>query len=441
MTTYIQNKEVTDMNFNFDVQSIRKQFPACDINERGIPIAYLDGPGGTQVPKRVLDAMTEYLINDNANEDGNFKASFNTEDIEISVREAAADFLGCTPDEIGFSCSSTQNSFNLAANLSKTFIPGDEVIITEIDHRCNSAPWRSLEKLGCVVKTVRLDPETQQLDFNDFETKLSEKTKIVAINWASNALGTITNVKKYIDAAHQQGALTVVDAVHYAAHLPIDVKAIDADALLCSSYKWFGPHVGIIYLKKKLIDTLEFNNAGADDISKGVRKFHMGTPQYELLCGVREAIDFIASIGEKYINFFLDETKNIEGRRKNIIAGMLAIDAYESPLAAKLRNGLRVIEGVTVYGPAEGQPRTPTVVFTMDKYSPGFVTKVFGSRSINSWHGDFYAIEAISALGLSESGGLIRLGLAPYCTESDIDRVLETVTSIASGKYDSIHPL
>ena len=194
-------------------------------------------------------------------------------------------------------------------------------------------------------------------------------------------------------------------------------------------------------IKKELIDTLEFNNAGADDISKGVRKFHMGTPQYELLCGVREAIDFIASIGEKYINFFLDETKNIEGRRKNIIAGMLAIDAYESPLAAKLRNGLRVIEGVTVYGPAEGQPRTPTVVFTMDKYSPGFVTKVFGSRSINSWHGDFYAIEAISALGLSESGGLIRLGLAPYCTESDIDRVLETVTSIASGKYDSIHPL
>lgn len=163
----------------------------------------------------------------------------------------------------------------------------------------------------------------------------------------------------------------------------------------------------------------------------------MGTPQYEHLCGIRAAIDFIASIGEKYVSDFADELEGLEGRRRNVVAGMLAIDAYEAPLAEKLRKGLRRIEGVNVYGPAEGQPRTPTVVFTMDNYSPEFVTKVFGSKAINSWNGDFYAIKAIKAIGLSESGGVVRLGLAPYCTEGDIDRVLSTVVSIAAGEYDS----
>ena len=425
------------MSFKFDVEEVRRQFPACSLEIDGIPIAYLDGPGGTQVPHQVLNAITGYLINDNANEDGNFKAGLQARNIEASAREAAADFLGCEPEEIGFNCSSTQNCYNLAINLSKEFKPGDELIITEIDHRCNSAPWKSLERLGCIVKTVRLDTDTQQLDFQDFESKLSEKTKVVAINWASNALGTITDVKKFIDAAHRYGAITVVDAVHYAAHLPIDVKDIDTDALLCSPYKWFGPHMGVIYLKKEIIARLDFNNAKADDIKEGARKFHMGTPQYEQLCGIREAVNFIASLGEKYADEFIDELRGLDGRRKNIVAGMLAIDTYEAPLAEKLRKGLRRIEGVNVYGPAEGEPRTPTVVFTMDKYNPDFVTRIFGSKAINSWNGDFYAVEAIEAMGLSESGGVIRLGLAPYCTEADIDRVLSTVNSIAAGEYNS----
>ncbi|WP_428257988.1 cysteine desulfurase-like protein [Gallibacter sp. Marseille-QA0791] len=425
------------MSFKFDVEAVRKQFPACSIEIDGTPIAYLDGPGGTQVPQQVLDAITGYLVNDNANEDGNFTASYKARQVEDAAREAAADFLGCDPEEIGFNCASTQNCYNLAINLSKTFKPGDELIITEIDHQCNIAPWESLQRMGCVVKTVKLDTKTQQLDFEDFKSKLSDKTKVVAVNWASNGLGTITDVKKFIDEAHKYGALTVIDAVHYAAHLPIDVKAIGTDALLCSSYKWFGPHMGVIYLRKELIDSLDFNNAGADDISEGARKFHMGTPQYEHLCGIRAAIDFIASIGEKYVSDFADELEGLEGRRRNVVAGMLAIDAYEAPLAEKLRKGLRRIEGVNVYGPAEGQPRTPTVVFTMDNYSPEFVTKVFGSKAINSWNGDFYAIKAIKAIGLSESGGVIRLGLAPYCTEGDIDRVLSTVVSIAAGEYDS----
>ena len=425
------------MSFKFDVEAVRREFPACSLEIDGVPIAYLDGPGGTQLPQRVLDAITGYLINDNANEDGNFKASLKARDVEQSAREAAADFLGCDPEEIGFNCSSTQNCYNLAINLSKNFKPGDELIVTEIDHRCNIAPWESLQRLGCVIKMVRLDPETQELDFEDYKSKLSDRTKVVAVNWASNALGTITDVKKYIDEAHKYGALTVVDAVHYSAHLPIDVKAIDTDALLCSPYKWFGPHMGVIYLKKEIIADLDFNNANADDIKEGARKFHMGTPQYEQLCGIKEAVNFISSLGEKYSDDFAAETRTLKGRRKNVISGMLAIDAYEAPLSEKLRKGLRRIDGVNVYGPAEGRPRTPTVVFTMDNYTPDFVTKIFGSKAINSWNGDFYAVEAIEALGLAESGGVIRLGLAPYCTEADIDRVLSTVSSIAAGEYDS----
>lgn len=417
--------------FAFDVQKFREQFPACRLEVAGAPIAYLDGPGGTQVPQRVVDAITGYLIGTNANEGGNFRASYITDEVEQAAFAAAADFLGCSPQEVGFSLGSTQHSYNFSVNIAKTLDPGDELIITEIDHRCNSQPWRRLGKLGFTVKQVRMDPETQQLDFEDYLSKLSDRTKVVAVNWASNAIGTITDVKKYIDAAHEAGAVTVVDAVHYAAHLPMDVKAIGTDVLLCSPYKFFGPHMGLAYMDEKLLAGLEFNNAGAEDIAEGSRKFHMATPQYEFLAGMTEAINMIADTGAEYADCFEDELKGLEGRRRNVVAGMLAFDAYEAPLAARIRRSLRRIPGVKVYGPAEGQPRTPTVAFTMEGHRPEEVTKVLGDKGINAWHGDFYAIEVIEALGLTESGGLIRVGLAPYCTESDVDRLLATVAEIA----------
>ena len=424
------------MSFKFDVQAVREQFPACSKLIDATPIAYLDGPGGTQVPQRVLDAIVGYLVNDNANEDGQFEASRKANPIEFEARRAAADFLGCSPEEIGFNCSSTQNCYNMAMNLSKKFKPGDEIMISQIDHQCNIAPWQSLERYGCVIKWIKLDTEKQELDFEDFKSKLSDKTKLVAINWASNGLGTITDVKKYIAEAHKFGAITVIDAVHYAAHEPIDVKDIDTDILVCSAYKWFGPHVGVTYMKEELIAATDFSNAGAEDVAEGARKFHMGTPQYEHLCGVTEAVNFIASVGEKYADCFADRLEGLEGRRRNVVAGMTAFSAYESPLGEKLRRNLRRIEGVNLYGPSEETPRTPTVVFTMDNYTPEFVAKVLGSKAINSWNGDFYAIEPLKALGLLETGGVVRLGLAPYCTEGDIDRTISTIASIAAGDYD-----
>lgn len=345
--------------------------------------------------------------------------------------------MGCGKDEVGFGASSTQNSFNFSVNIGRTLEVGDELIITEMDHRCNSQPWRRLGLLGFEVKTVKLDLVTQQLDFEDYKSKLSAKTKVVAINWGSNAIGTVTDVKKFVEAAHEVGALTIIDAVHYAAHFPVDVKEINADVLLCSAYKWFGSHIGLIYMKKELLDNLEFNNAGADDIAEGGRKFHMGTPAYEHMAGVTATVNFIAEIGAEYVDYFKEELGNLKGRRRKIVAGMMAFDAYETPLSVRLRKSMRALPGITVYGPAEGDDRTPTVAFTVDGYTPEFVAKILGDKGINVWHGDFYAIEAVEALGLTERGGLIRAGMAPYCTESDIDRIIATVTSIVNGEYDN----
>ena len=420
-------------NFVFDIESLRKEFPACQKEMNGVPDAFLDAPAGSQVPQRVAQRIYDYLIYHNANEMGYFDLAMEAVEVEEEARSAVADFLGCEASEVGFSCSSTQNSFNLAHAYAKKLKPGDELIVTDIDHRCNRASWISLQEIySVVVKVVRVDRETQQIDMEDLKAKLSPKTKVAAFNWASNALGTISDVKTMCAMAHKVGAITIVDAVHYAAHFPIDVKEIDTDVLLCSAYKWFGPHVGVIYMKKKLLEEVDFYNVQTEDLI-GPRKFHMGTPQYELLAGVSEAVEFIASVGERYAECFEPKLKGLSGRRRNVVAGMLAIDEYEAPLAKKLREGLRKIPGVTVFGPAEGEPRTSTIVFTMKGKKPAEICKVLGDKGIHSWDGDFYAVELVNdVLGLKDAGGLVRFGLAPYNTEGDIDRTLQTIRDIVS---------
>ncbi|MDO4833839.1 MAG: cysteine desulfurase-like protein [Bacillota bacterium] len=424
------------LEFKFDVDTVRKQFPACKLEVAGEPIAYMDGPGGTQVPQRVLDKIMKYMIEQNANEGGNFAASAFCDIVEDGAREAAADLLGCEPGEIGFNCSSTQNNTNIAHALARKFAKGSRIVTSEMEHRCNLAPWLQMGKDGYDTQIVKLDPDTQQLDLDDFKGKLTPDTKIVSLNWASNGLGTVTDVKALIKMAHEVGAITIVDAVHYAAHFPIDVKDIGTDILLCSAYKWFGPHIGVVYMRKDLIEELDFYNVMCDDIATGPRKFHMGTPQYELLAGVIEAVNFIASVGEEYAECFEEQLKGLEDRRRNVVAGMIAFDEYESVLAKQLRFELREIPGVTVYGPAEGQPRTPTVVFRIDGFRTEEVTKVLGDNGINSWHGDYYAVEIMNALGFGgeEGGGLVRLGLAPYCTQKDVDRTLDVIRNMVNER-------
>ena len=419
------------MDFKFDVESIRRQFPACTRLHNGVPVAILDGPGGSQVPMRVAQKITDYLFYHNANEHGFFDSSRESDKLYDEARETVADFFGCDAGEVAFGYASTQNNLNLSFALLRDMKPGDEVIITDIDHRCNRSPWLMLADMGMVVKSVAVNRETQQVDLDDLKKKLSPRTKIAAFNWASNALGTISDVKKMCAMAHEVGAVTIVDAVHYAAHCPIDVRDIDTDVLVCSAYKFFGPHLGVIYLKKALLDRVEFYNVQTEDLV-GIRKFHFGTPPFELICGVAEAVEFIASVGEQYADYFSDKLKGLKGRRRNVVAGMLAIDEYEAPMAAYLRETLRKLPGVTVYGPAEGQPRTSTVVFTMEGKKPCDICTVLGDNGINTWDGDFYAVEIVNdVLGLKDAGGLVRIGLAPYNTIEDIERTIKVIKEIA----------
>lgn len=419
------------MSFNYDVNYVRAQFPAMNMKVNGKNIAFLDGPGGSQVPKRVGEKILDYLYYHNANEHGVFKASLETMALVDEAREALADFLGCSPKEVAFGASTTANNFMLAHALRRDLKAGHEVIVTDIDHVSNRTPWMNLSEIGAVVKSVKVNPETCQLDFEDYKSKLSTKTKIVAINYASNAVGTVTDVKKFIKLAHEVGAVTVVDAVHYAAHHPIDVKEIDTDILVCSAYKFFGPHIGVVYIRKELFDEIKTIKVDADDILESPVKFQTGTPNFEHICGAGEAINFIADIGEKFGAAFEEKTAHLSGRRKQVVKGMLAIDAYEETLASRLRSELRKIPGVTVYGPAEGEKRTTTVSFTVKGKNSNEVARALADEGISTWDGDFYAITLVNdVLKLGEQGGLVRIGFAPYNVMEDVDRVLQVIKSL-----------
>lgn len=415
-------------NFKFDLDYVREQFPCLCKTVNGKPAAFLDGPGGSQVPRIVVDRIADYMFYRNANAHGCFLTSEETMALHHEARETMALFFNCKPEEVIFGESSSTNNFKLALALVRDMKPGDEVIITDIDHESNRSPWRTLEEHGIVVKSVKIDLNTYTLDLNDYKSKLSDRTKVVAINWASNATGTVTDVKTMIKMAHEVGALTVIDAVHYAPHKVIDVKDIDTDFLVSSAYKYFGPHMGVMYAKGEVLDKVRTIRVLADDNTEIPEKFETGTPNFEHICGCAGAIDFIAGIGERHEEYFEDELEGLTGKRRLIVAGMLAIDAYEEPIAKKLRAGLGKINGVRLYGPPEGYPRTSTVSFTVDGKHAHEVAVFLAERGIFVWDGDFYAIEITNnVLKLSEQGGLVRVGLAPYNTMEDIDRTIEAV--------------
>lgn len=416
-------------NFKFNTKYVNEQFPCLSKKVNGIPAAFLDGPGGSQVPRSVVDRISDYLFYKNANAHGCFMTSKETEALHHEARETLAAFFNCKPQEVAFGESSSANNFRLALALVRDMKPGDEVIITDIDHECNRSPWRTLEEFGIIVKSVKIDLNTYTLDLNDYKAKLSEKTKVVAINWASNATGTVTDVKSMIEMAHAVGALTVIDAVHYAPHKIIDVKEINTDFLLCSAYKFFGPHLGVLYAKGEVLEKVRTIRVLADDNTMIPEKFEIGTPNFESICGCAAAVDFIADLGSKHEEFFKEELEGLSGKRKNIVAGMLAIDAYEEPMAKHLRTELAKISGITLYGPPEGYERTSTVSFTVAGKNSHDVAAFLAERGLFVWDGDFYAIEITNnVLKLGAQGGLVRVGLAPYNTLEEINRTVQAVS-------------
>ncbi len=419
-----------------DLSSLRAEFPALQqTDEKGRPYAFFDGPGGTQVPQSVIDAIAHYYTHANANTHGQFLYSARTETVIRDARAAMADFLNApSPDEVVFGPSATNLAFNISRAIGAQVSPGDEIIVTQLDHDANIAPWLSLQEKGVVIKFVDVDVTDCTLNLAHFETLLSPKTKLVAVGYASNAVGTINPVQRIAAMAHAVGAKVWVDAVHYAPHGPIDVQDIDCDFLMCSTYKFFGPHMGVVWGRYDLLDALPaYKVRPAEDTPP--HKFELGTGNFEGMAGVTAAINYLAAVGAQFGQDFSAPYREVgfAGRRLLLKQAMSVIAAYERQLFAQLLAGLLAIPGVHVYGITDTnrmEQRTPTVAFTKTGVSTPAIARILGENGVFVWDGHYYAIEIVKQLGLYEKGGMVRVGIAHYNTRDDIDRLLDVVRSL-----------
>jgi cysteine desulfurase family protein (TIGR01976 family) len=397
---------------------VRAQFPALRRRHNGEPVAYFDGPGGTQVPQSVADAASDYLLHHNANTHWAYPTSIETDAALAEAREALADFLGGRPSEIAFGANMTTLAFHLGRALARAWAPGDELVVTELDHHANSDPWRQLAREHALaVRVVRFRPETGQLDMDGLAAALGPRTRLLAIGAASNVLGTINDVRRAADLAHAAGALVFVDAVHYAPHALVDVAALGADFLACSAYKFYGPHIGVLWGRQALVEALDAPRLEpAPDYSP--ERLETGTQNHEGMVGAAAAVDFLASLARG------------PTRRARLEAAFGALHARGQALVERLWSGLRDIAGVTLYGPPPGKPRTPTVSFTVRGVPSEQVARALADRAVFVSHGDFYALTAVARLGQAKDG-VVRAGCACYTTAGEVDRLLDGIRALA----------
>ena len=416
----------------YDVAAIRARFPSlANTLPDGRPIAFLDGPAGTQVPQSVIDAYSDFFLRANANNGGLFSTSRAQGEVEDAAHRAAEDLLNAPKESVKFGANMSTLNFQLSRSLARELKAGDEVIVTQLDHDANYSPWRLLaEDHGLVLKTIRLNAADGTLDMEHYASLLGPRTKIVATGMSSNALGTINPSKRIVEAAHAVGALTVLDAVCSAPHYPVDVQALDTDFLLCSPYKFYGPHAGLLYGKLPLLERFgRYKVRPAHDL------WETGTPAFEAMAGVTAAISHIAWIGTE----FGDPADHapLSGRRGQLRAGLKAITRYETELVRLLLDGVDQISGVQVRGitdRARLNERTSIVSFTMDFATPDEAAEHLGNDGIQVWSGDFYAPNAIDALGLTEKGGILRTGLMSSNTADEVQRLLASLKALASLK-------
>src|SRR6059058_687498 len=398
-------------------EEIRRCFPALGRICNGYPVAYFDGPGGTQVPRNVVEAMNDYLFHHNANTHWAYPTSEETDVIIDSARSVLADFLNAMTAEIVFGANMTTLTFHLARALAREFARGDEIVITELDHHANIAPWRRLEKeCGVTVRMAKMIPETGELDWEDFSRQITRRTKLVAIGAASNALGTINDVRRAREMAYAVGAKIFVDAVHYAPHGSIDVREWNCDFLACSAYKFYGPHLGILYGRRDLLESLDFPKLIPAPDSAPERA-ETGTQNHEGIAGAAAAVDFLASLAPGAT------------RRERLHAAFRHLHERGKALITQLWNGLREIERVRLYGPPPGTTRTPTIAFTMDNVPSIQVARKLAECGVFLSHGDFYAMTVVERLGLGPDG-LVRAGCACYTTTEEVDRLLTGVREL-----------
>jgi cysteine desulfurase family protein (TIGR01976 family) len=397
--------------------SIRSAFPALERTHAGHSVAYFDGPGGTQVPRAVGEAMTDYLYRHNANTHWAYPTSAETDALLDASRQALGDFLGAAPDEIAFGANMTTLTLHVARALVRGWAPGDEIVVTELDHRANVDPWyEAARDRGLTVRMARVDTTTGALDWDHLRSLVGPRTRLLAVGAASNALGTVTDAAAVAELARSVGALSYVDAVHYAPHHLVDVRAFGCDFLACSAYKFYGPHVGVLYGRRDLVAALDAPKLVCSPEAPPER-LETGTQNHEGMVGAAAAVDFLAALGAG------------DTRRARLAAALAALHARGQRLVGRLWEGLAALDGVTLYGPPPDRPRTPTVSFTVRGLDAETVTRRLAERGVWTSHGDFYASTVVERLGRA-ADGLVRAGCACYTSDDDVERLIAGVSEL-----------
>jgi len=417
-TTFTENAKI-------NLAQIRAQFPSLTQTVNGRAAIFLDGPGGTQVPKRVIDAISRYLSHDNANSGGNYETSRRTDRMLLEAREAMADFLGCDGDEIAFGMNMTSLTFAMSRAIGRELKAGDEILLTCLDHDANFSPWKALEELGIVIRVADIKESDCTLDMADLAAKITSRTKVVAVGLASNAVGTINDVAEITRLAHEAGALSYIDAVHYAPHGPIDVDEIDCDFLVCSAYKFFGPHMGILYGKREHLRRLTpYKVRPATNDSP--QRWEVGTLNHECIAGITECVNYLADLGR-------GADPSAQSRRQAVLSAMREIQVYERSLAERLIAGLLAVPGLKFYGisdPDRFSHRCPTVAVRIAGHTPAELANRLNDRGIFTWDGNYYALNLSERLGVESTGGFLRIGLAHYNTAAEVDSFLSSLREV-----------
>ncbi len=418
----------------FDEMDVRSHFPSLALRQDGRPVVFFDNPGGTQAVGACIDAITQYLTTSNANTHGAFLTSQRTDAMLAEAHAAMADLLNAAdPRETVFGPNMTTLTFAMSRALARTFEPGDEIVVTRLDHDANVAPWQAVaDDRGLVIRMADIDPLTCTLDMASLRECITPRTKLVAVGYASNAVGTINDVATAIAWAKEVGALTWIDAVQYAPHGPIDVQALGCDFLACSAYKFFGPHLGIVYGRLPLLEALTaYKVRPAENTPPD--KWETGTQNHECIAGLLGTLNYLAELGRAHESSYAARFPRMTGRRLALHCAMAAIQEHERELARHLLAGLASIEGLRIYGltAEEDLPRrVPTVAVTAPRHTPQELAERLGERGIFTWDGNYYAINLMERLDLEASGGALRIGLAHYNTIEEIERLLAALREI-----------
>lgn len=409
-----------------DLHWVRSQFPALAQSVHGHPAVFLDGPGGTQVPRHVIEAISNYLSCNNANTGGAYQTSRNTDQLIAETRSAMGDFLNCDADEVVFGANMTTLTFAMSRALGRDLGPGDEIVLTLLDHDANFSPWKALEEKGVTIRTVRFHETDCTLDMQDLAAKIGNKTRLVAVGYASNAVGTINDVAEVVRLARRAGALSYIDAVHYAPHGPIDVCALDCDFLACSTYKFFGPHMGVLYGKREHLKKFHPYKVrpNTDNIPNC---WEWGTLNHECIAGIKACVDYWEELGRR-------ADPSAKNRRAAILAAHHSIHAHERAMMEKMIAGLLAIPRLKLYGisdPDNFDHRCATIVVRVNGHTPLELATKLGERGFFTWDGNYYALNVTEQLDVERLGGFLRIGLVHYNTMDEVEKLLAALREIA----------